>query len=189
MSRPLAAAAPVIVRLRRHLVLLVLLAAGAGIAIGADTRVTNRSDSSLGTPGKAIVEPEQQPKVPLPPHARRTAVDFVKSTVFRQDLARGWALVAHHSSVAGGFTRQRFLSGAIPVVPFPRGSAMRYRVVHSRSRDVMLEVLLEPPAGRPEKATVFLLGERRVGGGARDGKGRWLVTYWSPRPAYGVPSN
>jgi hypothetical protein len=173
--------------LRRHVVLVTLLVAGAVAVLAADRLATNSSDSSLGTPGKVI--PPQRPArtIPLPKAARGAAVAFVESTVFRQDLAKGWTLVAHDSSVASGFSRAQFLTGAIPVVPFPRGSAMKYSVVHSHPRDVMLQVLLEPPAGRPEKATVFLLREKGVE--RPDHSTRWLVTYWSPRPAYGVPSD
>jgi hypothetical protein len=184
VSRYAPASPPLLLRLRRHIVLLLLLAGGAGAVLAADTLFTNHDGSSLGTPGKAIASPPPAKRIPLPATARRTAVAFVKSTVFRQDLAKGWTLVDHSSSVAAGFTRRRFLSGAIPVVPFPVGSAMRYRVVHAHPRDVMLEVILEPPAGRPEKATVFLLGEQRAASAAP-----WRVTYWSPRPAYGVPSS
>jgi hypothetical protein len=181
------ALAPVATHLRRHIVLVALLVAGAAAVFAADRLATNSDNSSLGRPGRVI--PPQRParSIPLPSAARGAAIAFVESTVFRQDLAKGWTLVAHDSSVASGFSRAQFLSGAIPVVPFPRGSAMKYSVVHSHPRDVMLQVLLEPPAGRPEKATVFLLREKGVQ--QPNHRTRWLVTYWSPRPAYGVPSD
>jgi hypothetical protein len=120
--------------------------------------------------------------VTIEPAARRVMKQFITMAVERQNLAKAWALVAPGSDVRNGITHSEWLANQIPVVPQPRGSSARFNTVHSWKNDILLEVLMQPPAGTGQRSHVFFLQTHKYGD-------RWLVTYWAPEPVYGVPSS
>jgi hypothetical protein len=110
-----------------------------------------------------------------PPKAVFTiAREFVKTAVLRTDLARAWSLTA--PKLRESYTEDRWLTGDIPIVPFPKrdfGEA-RYKVVQATPDDVMLEVLIIPGAGSVLTPVEYYM--HLVPGGKT-----WLVSYWAPR--------
>ena len=60
-----------------------------------------------------------------------------------------------------------------------------FKVDHSFENDVVLEVLLVPPASESVQPASFYIGLKRVGGN----DGPWKVYYWAPsyRPAIPDP--
>src|SRR5206468_1226198 len=72
--------------------------------------------------------------IPLP-DAERTAVGtFVKGAVLRKDLDAAWDIST--PAAHGGLTHKQWMSGDIPVVPFPAEAFQRAttKVIYSRER-------------------------------------------------------
>jgi hypothetical protein len=63
--------------------------------------------------------------IPLPHAALVTAREFIRTAVLREHLGRSWPLLA--PSYRHGFTRAQWLTGNIPVVPFPAKSFAQAR--------------------------------------------------------------
>jgi hypothetical protein len=115
----------------------------------------------------------------LPPAAVRTSRAFIRAAVLRTDLARGWELAA--PALKTGLTRREWLTGKIPVVPYPvrEFASASFKVVRSRQRDVLLGVYVvsKNPAAVP--SLDFLIELVPV-------RSRWLVSYWAPRGHIGT---
>ena len=62
-------------------------------------------------------QPEHLVKAPLPHEARRVAVRFIQTAVARRNLEEAWTLVG--PNLRGGLTKERWLTGENPVVPYP----------------------------------------------------------------------
>ena len=62
-------------------------------------------------------EPEPRVKAPLTDEARRVAMRFIQTAVAREHLEEAWTLVG--PNLRGGMTKERWISGANPVVPYP----------------------------------------------------------------------
>lgn len=121
--------------------------------------------------------------VPLAKGVKETAGKFILTAVNRKDLRTAWSLVS--PSMKQGFTLKKWLSGSIPVVPYPVVSLASYKVDESYPRSALLEVALLPGSKSKVKPQIFFIGLEKVGTGA---KARWLVDYWAPRGRYAVPS-
>ena len=115
-------------------------------------------------------------EVGVPPDALEAARAFVSTAVVRRDLGRAWKLAA--PSLRAGLSRKQWLTGAIPVVPYPADlSATLYKVLDVHGRHVLLGVVMQP-AGHPELApVVFALGLERYLAGD------WRADYWAPYAA------
>jgi hypothetical protein len=130
--------------------------------------------------------PQAQRAVPLDRQARVVAGEFILSAVTRENLAKAWTLM-HPDSIlldCGGHrcTRKEWLSGNIPVQPFPAaalGSA-NFSIEESYPDAVVLQVALLPKDGSDVKGQIFWIGLKK-----EDGK--WLVDEWSPRVVVAVP--
>jgi hypothetical protein len=142
--------------------------------------VESRHPASVasGPGGPAIAPPpnataQYGKTIKMPQAAVRTAQKFIQTAVLRKDVAASWALTTPRERA--GFTRAQWVTGNIPVVPFPRakfGSA-KFKIDRSRERDILLEVLL----------TSKKLGVAPIDDFMElvpSGKG-WLVTYFAPR--------
>jgi hypothetical protein len=114
----------------------------------------------------------------LPKQALSVAREFVRTAVLRTDLARSWALTA--PKLRQDLTLQDWLTGNIPVVPFPKSdfAQARYHVVKALSNDVMLEVLMVPRSGSVLQPTRFFME-------LVPNRSSWLVSYWGPRGSGG----
>jgi hypothetical protein len=140
----------------------------------ADTRSTVPAD---------IFEPKPQAKVDAA--ARRVAGRWILTSVARKDLGTGYALT--HPELRQGLTRAQWLTGTIPVQPYPADQldAATFRVMESYPDEVYLEVALLPKAGIDIKPQIFQIGLKRIGGV----KGPWRVSYWLPRGRPELPTN
>ena len=129
-------------------------------------------------------QPEQLVKAPLPHEARRVAVRFIQTAVARRNLEEAWTLVG--PNLRGGLTKERWITGENPVVPYPidKLDVAPYKVDESYTRSALLEVALLPRKGSGVRAQVFFLGLVKVGAGERS---RWVVDNWVPRAAAVVP--
>jgi hypothetical protein len=124
--------------------------------------------------------PAATPRTVAAPAALRKALalrtaEFVRTAVKREDLAASWKLV--HPGLKQGLTRRQWLTGAIPVVPFPAVGIAEWHVDWSYADDIAADVLLvpEPKSGLYRKS--FTIEFKRVKGEPDD---RWLVYSWVP---------
>jgi hypothetical protein len=129
-------------------------------------------------------EPERQVEAPLPKEARQVAVRFIQTAVAREDLEEAWTLVG--PNLRGGLTREEWLTGNNPVVPYPidKLEVAPYKVDESYESSALIEVALLPRKGAGVRAQVFFLGLVKVGSGSR---ARWVVDNWVPRGSAVVP--
>jgi hypothetical protein len=144
----------------------------------------NRNPAPEHFSGIPAQEPEHLVKAPLPHEARRVAVRFIQTAVARQNLDEAWTLVG--PNLRGGLSKERWMTGENPVVPYPidKLEVAPYKVDESYTRSALLEVALLPRKGSGIRAQVFFLGLRKVGAGERS---RWVVDNWVPRAAAVVP--
>jgi hypothetical protein len=111
--------------------------------------------------------------------ANHVLLAFVQSAVIRRHLGLSYRLVT--PALRQGFTRRRWETGAIPVVPFPAGTDFRGAVLVGSLRNKLeYKVSLFPPKASKQPPALFDLTLRRIGGA-------WLVDSWAPsmRGLYG----
>ena len=100
---------------------------------------------------------------------------FVDTAVKREHSERAYELVG--PSLRNGTTREHWVEGDIPVVPYPVDDA-RWKFDYSYADEIGLQVLVFPTAASDLRPMVFNMSLKAVGaGGAR----RWLVESWTPR--------
>jgi hypothetical protein len=116
--------------------------------------------------------------VPLPPEARQIAVRFIKTAVVRKNLREAWAISG--PGIRQDLTLREWMSGEIPVVPYPDAA-----VEESYPNDVSLSVVMQPKRGSKEKPQIFFIGLKKFGSGA---DAKWLVDYWAPYAPPPIPS-
>jgi hypothetical protein len=141
-----------------------------------------------GTARPEVIEQEpaivsqEGPKAPLPPEARKVAGEFILTAVTRKDLARSWDLT--HPTLREGLTKKEWLTGDIPVVPYPVSSTdpAPMSVEESYANSAIMRVALAPEKGSDVKPQIFFIGVRKL-------KGHWLVDYWGPYSTVPVPSS
>ena len=110
---------------------------------------------------------------------------FLRTAVARVDLDRAWTI--SDANVRGGLTHAEWMTGNIPVVPYPIKSlaVARFKIDYSYSDEALLEVALLPKDGSSIKPQTFYLGLKRLPG--LDGKRRWVVDNWVPLASTLVP--
>jgi hypothetical protein len=151
----------------------------------------------IPSPRPKRVEEELQPGAPqvykppkpirLTPRTRRqldaTVDEFVRTAVLRRDLQRSWELASPALRI--GITRRQWLSGDLPVYPFP---ADRRRTAwdldYADEEEVALNVTLVPRRGAKDAPEVFGVTLSPVGRGAHR---RWLIGSWYPRGEISQP--
>jgi hypothetical protein len=101
---------------------------------------------------------------------------FVQTAVRRHNLGSSWQLV--HPNLKQGLTRKQWLTGAIPVVPFPAVGIVDWRVDWSYADDVAADVVLEPERKSGLYRKTFTIEFKRVPAGHPNG--HWLVYSWVP---------
>jgi hypothetical protein len=163
-----------------------VLFAGAiafGIAYFGDT--AEKTDVRAATNEPAPIKAE--PTVPLDPKARAVAGKFVVTAVTRQDLKTAWNLA--HPELKAGYTYKQWLSGNIPVVPYPAKSigGASFKIEESHPREAVLDLLILPKKGATEGPQAFFVGLKAVGNGKTK---RWLVYTFIPHggPSTAVPN-
>ena len=131
-----------------------------------------------------VQQPEHLVQAPLPHEARRVAVRFIQTAVARKNLDEAWTLVG--PNLRGGLTKERWVTGENPVVPYPIDEldVAPYKVDASYTRSALLEVALLPRKGSGVRAQVFFLELKKLGSGHAS---RWVVDNWVPRASAVVP--
>jgi hypothetical protein len=160
-----------------------LLVAGIVVAIVHFAPNRNAAPEVFSkTPARA---PVKEKTVPLRPAEVRVARQFVTTAVARTDLEAAWKISG--PNLRGGLSYEEWLTGKIPVVPYPVKSlaTARFKIDYSYADRALLEVALLPKDGATIKPQVFYLGLKLVPGPG--GKRHWVVDNWVPRSATLVP--
>jgi len=147
----------------------------AGVAAYAATRISSGGGSS----SNAAADTQTGPAVALDPKARAVAQEFVATAVARKHLAEAWKLAG--PELKTHMTLAKWLTGTIPVTPYPVGKALaKYTVESSNPDDAELRVTFVPPVASKTPSGDFLITLHRNGG-------TWLVTSWVPRQIVNAP--
>lgn len=115
--------------------------------------------------------------IPVPPAAVASAQAFIHDAVLRQNLAKSWD--ESTTKMHGGLTRKQWLTGTIPVTPFPAGTVFsKGKVVESRQHRVWFEMLVQHTSAKDETADGAggLFFAQLV---PRDGG--WAMNYWGAK--------
>jgi hypothetical protein len=110
-----------------------------------------------------------------------TARDFIANVVLRKDLAAGWPDIT--TKLRGeSMTREQWLSGSIPVVPYSAKDFGKagIQIVRARQKSILLLVLITPKKGSTARQQDYFLE-------LVPAEGRWLVNYWAPKGRLDAP--
>lgn len=123
--------------------------------------------------------------VPLPADVRRVAGRFILTAVARKNLDEAWRISA--PALKEGISYEQWLTGAIPVVPYPTDQIdiAPMKIDYSYADKALLEVALLPKKGASVKPQIFFIGLQAFGQGRSR---RWLVSYWAPRGSVALPA-
>jgi hypothetical protein len=113
--------------------------------LGLIVFLNNRNHSTAATGPVVPGSPSQLQlnygsAIPFPKQAASTARSFILGAVLRKDLATAWD--ESTGTVHGSLTRAQWLTGNIPVPPFPANAygGIKYKIEHSREKSVLLLV-------------------------------------------------
>jgi hypothetical protein len=163
---------------------LAILAVGVAVATFTFLGNTGHSqETPLSNQAAQVFTPQKQVKVDSA--ARQVAGRWILTNVARHNLALGYKLT--HPELRQGMTEKQWLTGNIPVTPYPADKlqAATFKVTESYPDEVYLEVALLPKAGVNIKPQIFHIGLKRVGGP----HGPWRVSYWLPYGKPELPTN
>lgn len=127
--------------------------------------------------GASVVLRAEKP-VRLTPQLRaeldRTVKEFVRTTVVRRDLGRGWTLAS--PAMRASVTRKEWEAGKIPVFPYPAKAlrAASWRRAYASGKTIGIDVMLQPKEGSGGRVLVYSAELTLT-------KGRWLVDQWFPQ--------
>ncbi len=143
---------------------------------------SSSNETPSNTPAKAPAKPQT---VKLSQSATAVARKFLQTAVARADLDAAWRISG--ANVRGGLTHAEWMTGNIPVVPYPIKSlaVARFKTDYSYRDTAVLEVALLPKTGATIKPQTFYLGLKRVAGPG--GKLHWVVDNWVPLASTLVP--
>ena len=154
----------------------------AGLIAFVQSRQSNPPDYTGGGGVKGPPGPHPNgEEVYLTGEARPQGPSFIRDGVLRHDPLAARAMVSTKlQSVA---TRQQWKAGTIPVPQFPASvfSGAAYKVLRSRSRDVLLDVRMGSTNPNVTKSLDLLIEMKPVGG-------HWIVVSAAPRNSTPVPS-
>jgi hypothetical protein len=161
-----------------------LLVAGIVAAIVAFT--TNRNPPKPApVPAALAPKPAAKPRtVALSKETVAIARQFVTTAVARRDLAAAWKISG--PDIRGGLTLKEWLTGNIPVVPFPVKSVsgpVRFKIDWSYKNQAGIDIALLPASGKV-KPQIFFMLLKRVGPSSRK---HWIVASWVPHSSPIVP--
>ena len=156
----------------------------AGIAVFLIQRGNQVSAQDKANDKKSLrtaVTPVPLKTAPLSKDARIVAGKFIIDAVQRKNLAEAWTLVG--GEFRQGMTYKEWLTGDIPVVPFPAKLASApLKIDVSHPRYALLEVALLPASGKKADGGFFFLEMKKFGT-------HWRVTSWVPRIGVKIPIN
>jgi hypothetical protein len=139
---------------------------------------------------------ETRRTVPLDRRARVVAGEFILTAVqrdvppaeLRKNLRKAWTLLAPNSPHrdCGGHrcTMKEWLTGDIPVQPYPAGALDKasFSIEESYADEAVLQVALLPKDGADVAGQIFWISLLKE-------NGKWLVNEWSPRVIIPVPAS
>ena len=164
-----------------------LLAAGiiAAIVAFAPNKNPPRETNAAGSAAPTTTAPKPK-TVPLAKETTSVARTFVRTAVARKDLAAAWKISG--PTIRGGLTYKEWLTGDIPVVPYPVDTLQvaRFKIDWSYADEAALEIALLPKEGASIKPQVFFMRLERIGD---SDKKHWVVDYWVPHSAPLVPQS
>jgi hypothetical protein len=163
---------------------LVLLAGIVAVLVTVVPNSNPKRDLSK-TENPVVVSRKAPNKVPLAREARLVAGKFILTAVQREGLAEAWKISG--PQIRQDLTYQEWLTGNIPVVPYPaKIKVTPMKVDYSFKNHALLEVALIPVKAAEAKIEYFWLELKRVNAGQTS---RWLVWSWVPRYAPPIPAN
>lgn len=111
----------------------------------------------------------------IPTGARLVAAEFIRTAVARKNLPKAWKLT--HPQLRTGTSYKEWLTGNIPVIPYPVGSvdSTLFKVTEQYKNEILLDVALIPKQGVKADPALFKMGLLHVG---EPGDQHWLVNYW-----------
>src|SRR5436190_11076955 len=138
---------------------LVFVAGGIAflIAYYGNTAHPNRPETR---PGKPVDVSGTPPTVPVDPKARLVAGKFITSAVTRQNLAAAWKITEPGSPIRGGYTYKEWLSGDIPVQPYPAKAiaGASFKVESSHPGELTLNVyIFSKPKSAVKSQSFFIV--------------------------------
>ena len=90
---------------------------------------------------------------------------FVRTAVRRHNLEASWPLI--HPNLRQGLSRKEWLTGDIPVVPFPAKGIIAWDLDWSYAGDVAADVVLQPVPNSGLYRKTFTIEFKRVGSPSR----------------------
>ena len=170
--------------LERVALVLAALLVVAGVVAYFDSRA-KESSPAVTSPiqqEQTTSAPVVKPGGTLEPAARSVAIEFIRTTLGREDLARAWNLAT--PELRSGVTKKQWLRGELPIPPFPVKGGLEttgFQVLGSAPGEILLEVLLVPKPGSEYVPTRYELTLVRKGS-----KGPWKVSYFLPYEPPGI---
>ena len=171
-------------RRRRRAAWLAALLLVAGTIAFLAVFYPNTSPTRHGAPFTS--EPIQR-VAPLPRSVKFTAADqkavnavasdFIATAVFRRRLSHSYDLVCN--DFRQGMTRKQWMTGEIPVVPYPKEAValVRWKVDYSYRGRVGLHVAFLPKPNAKVGGMVFAIELKNA---CPQSHHHWLVSYWTP---------
>jgi hypothetical protein len=150
----------------------------AGVLVFVGVKWTNTGHTTATPLHGAAVDVSKVPKtIKLAPGAERTARDFIRTAVARQDLRRAYELSG--PQIRQGLTLKQFMTGNIAVIPYPvdKLDFAPMKIDYSYKNEALIEIALLPKQDANVRPTMFMMSL------IRDKQGNWLVNSWVPRVA------
>jgi hypothetical protein len=159
-----------------------LVVAGAVAAIVVLAPDKNKAAETFSN--QPAVTQKKEKTVSVPAAAKAVAKRFVQTAVARQHLGEAWALSG--PNVRAGLTRKEWLTGNIPVVPYPLASLdyAPFKIDYSYENEVGIQIALLPKQGATIKPQTFNMILRRIGTGSH---AHWVVDNWVPHSTALIP--
>jgi hypothetical protein len=161
------------------------LVLAAGVITFLTVKYWNTADS-VDTPISTLpaTKPKPEPvSVAMSPAARQVASKFIHTAVARKNLAEAWKITG--PSLRSGITFKEWMTGNIPVVPYPASEQAALSVRYSHKNRVELEWGLTARKGLKMKPQSFLMDLVRIG---KTGHKHWVVDYWTPLSVPQLPA-
>jgi hypothetical protein len=171
---------------RKRTLIWVGVAVIAALVIGAIAQFgPNRNPAPETFSNQPVKVAPKKVSAKLPNEAKVVARTFIETAVARKNLGQAWDIVS--PNVRGGLTKKEWMTGAIPVIPYPIQSLDKapFKIDYSYTDEALLEVALLPKPGAGVKPQMFFLSLRKVGSA---GQKRWVVDNWVPRASVMMPS-
>jgi hypothetical protein len=171
---------------RRHFWRGALPLAGVVGAVAAGIVVLNSVVGSNGVPnapkgwGVKYATAQPPPTVALDPRVEPLVRRFIETAVARRNLGAAYWLAG--PQVREGMTLRQWLSGNIPVVPYPidKTTNVQVRVGYSYARRAQLDVFVVTPDRKVNSPHTFFVDLIKR-------NGTWYVNGWVPRWTPPIP--